>query len=135
MSKSLIQTANQNINAVTENGVIPLGTVVRRFGCNLALSGNGIEVRGEGYYTIDCTVTVAPTATGDVSVALYKNGVQVPSAIASGVVATASDPITLPIVATIRQGCACCNGADTLTVVLLQGAGAVTNISTRVVKA
>lgn len=134
MSKSLIQVANQSNVAVAENSIIPLGSVQRRFGCNCRLSGNGIECVGEGYYKIDGTVSVAPTATGPVTVALYNNGVQVPGAIAYGSVSTAANPVTLPIEATIRQGC-CCDSADTLTVVLIEGAGTVQNISLRVEKA
>lgn len=134
MSKSLIQVANQSNVAVAEDSIIPLGSVQRRFGCNCRLSGNGIECVGEGYYKIDVTVSVAPTATGPVTVALYNNGVQVPGAIAYGSVSTAANPVTLPIEATIRQGC-CCDSADTLTVVLVEGAGTVQNISLRVEKA
>ena len=88
---------------------------------------------GEGYYTIDASVSVAPTATGDVTVALYNNGVQVSGAVAYGSVSTAGNPTTLSINATVRQGC-CCDSADNLTLVLLAGAGDVQNVSMRVVK-
>lgn len=129
MSRSLIQTANQSPQNVAENGIINLGSVQRRFGNNLRLSGNGIEATGEGYYTIFGTVTVAPTAAETVTVAVYNNGAQIPGVIASGTVGTASDEITLPLVGTIRQG-GCCNiSADNLTCVLLSGAGVVSNIS------
>lgn len=133
MSKSLIQTANQSTQAVAVNSIISLGAVQRRFGCNCRLSGNAIEIDGQGYYTVDADVSVEPTATGAVTVALYSNGVQVPGAIAFGSVSTAGNPVTLPITATLRQGC-CCESADTLTLVLLEGAGNVTNVSMRVVK-
>ena len=133
MSKSLIQTVNQSSQAVAENSIISLGSVQRRYGCNLRLSGNAIEVSGEGYYTIDACVSVAPTATGAVTVAIYENGAQIPSAIAYGSVSTAGNPVTLPISTTIRQG-GCCAGADSLTVVLLEGAGTVENVSLRVEK-
>ena len=133
MSRSLIQVANQSQQNVAVNSIIPLGSVQRRFGCNLRLSGNGIEVSGEGYYTIDADVSVAPTAAGAVTVALYKNGAQVPGAIAYGSVTTAGNPTSLCINATIRQGC-CCDSADNLTLVLLAGAGVVQNVSMRAVK-
>ena len=134
MSRSLIQVANQSTQAVDVNSIISLGSVQRRFGCNCRLSGNGIEVNGEGYYTVDATVSVSPTATGAVTVGLYVDGAQRPGAIAYGSVSTASNPVTLPIVATIRQGC-CCDSADNLTLVLIEGAGDVTNVSMRVEKA
>lgn len=133
MGKSLIQTTNQTTQTVADNGILSLGSVLRRYGCNCRLSGNAIEIVGEGYYKVDAQVSVEPTAEGNVTVALYNNGVQVQGAIAYGSVTTAADPITLPIQTTIRQGC-CCDSADSLTLVLLEGAGDVTNVSLRVEK-
>ena len=132
MSKSLIQVANQSNQTVAVNSIISLGSVIRRYGCNCRLSGNAIEVLGEGYYKIDGNVSVTPTAAGAVTVALFNNGVQLPGAIAYGT-GTAGDPLTLPLETTIRQGC-CCDSADNLTAVLLEGAGTVNNISLRVEK-
>ena len=133
MSRSLIQVANQSSQTVAENSIIALGAVQRRYGCNLRLSGNAIEADGAGYYSIDGAVSVAPTATGAVTVALYKNGVLVPGAVAYGTASTAATPVCLPIITTIRQGC-CCDSADTLTLVLVEGAGTVENVSLRVTK-
>ena len=133
MSRSLIQTSNQSIQTVANNSIISLGAVVRRFGCNCRLSGNAIEVTGDGYFTCDIGVSVSPTEAGQIIVALYNNGVQVPGAIAYGTTGAVGEYVTLPIVATIRK--MCCDTADTLTVVLVDGAGEVNNISTRVEKA
>lgn len=132
MSKSLIQVANQSDQNVTANSIISLGSVQRRYGCNLRLSGNGIEVDGQGYYEVIGSVSVAPTADGNVTVALYKNGVQIPGAIAFSS-STATNPVTVPIVTTVRQGC-CCDSADNLTLVLLEGEGVVKNVSLKVEK-
>ena len=132
MSKSLIQVANQSNVAVANNSIIPLGSVQRRYGCNLRLSGNGIEVVGAGYYTVDVNVSVTPTAEGPVTVAVYNNGVQIPGAIAY-TTGTAGDPVSVGINCTIRQGC-CCDSAYNLTLVLLAGAGTVNNVSMRVEK-
>lgn len=131
MARSLIQVANQSTQAVADNSIIQLGSTQRRFGCNLRLSGNGIEVAGEGYYTVDASVSVAPTAAGAVTVAVYNNGVQIPGAIAY-TTGTAGDPINVAINTTIRQRC--CDDADNLTLVLEEGAGDVLNVSMRVVK-
>lgn len=133
MSKSLIQVANQSSQAVALNSIISLGSTQRRFGCNCRLSGNGIELDGTGYYTIDANVTVAPTALGTVTVALYNNGAQIPGAISSASTGTAGNPVNVNINSTVRQGC-CCDSADNLTLVLLAGPGNVTNVSMRVVK-
>ena len=134
MSRSLIQVANPSTQAVAVNSIIPLGSVQRRFGCNCRLSGNAVEVSGEGYYTVSANVTVAPTAAGPVTVGLSVNGSILPGAVAYGTAAAATDPVTLPIDATIRQGCNC-DSADNLTLVLLAGAGNVQNVSMRVEKA
>lgn len=132
MSRSLIQLANQSPQDVAEGGIIALGSVQRRYGCNLRLSGNGVEADGAGYYDIDMAVTVEPAAVGAVTVAAYKNGQQIPGAIAYGYVGTVDEPVTLPITTTIRQNC--CDSADNITAVLVENAGVVTNISTRVKK-
>lgn len=88
MGKSLIQTTNQSSQPVAVNSIIALGSVLRRFGCNCRLSGNAIEVEGDGYYEIDCSVTLTPTAVGNSTVALYADGVQIPGAIATAGVST-----------------------------------------------
>ena len=134
MSKSLIQTVNQSSQTVANNSIIELGSVLRRFGCNCRLNGNAIEVSGEGYYKIDANVTLAPTAVGNVTVAVYKNGVALTGATATGSVSTAGQSVTLPIQTTIREGC-CCDGGTTLTLVLVSGASTVTNVAMRVEKA
>lgn len=134
MSRSLIQTTNQTTQSIAENSIISLGSVQRRFGCNLRLSGNAVEAVGEGYYVVSATVSVAPVATGPVTVAIYDNGVQIPGAIAYGTVTAIGDVITLPIETTIRQGCNC-DSADSLTVRLVENSGGVQNVSLRVEKA
>lgn len=132
MSRSLIQVANQSPQTVDVEGIISLGSVQRRFGSNLRMSGNAIEANGAGYYDITGSVTVSPTAAGVVTVAVFNNGVQIPGVTASSYVTTAENPVALPLVGTIRQ--MPCNGADNLTVVLVEGAGTVQNISLRVEK-
>jgi hypothetical protein len=133
MSKSLIQVANQSSQNINLNSIINLGSVQRRYGCNCRLSGNAIELVGAGYYEVDAVISAVPTAVGPVTVALFDNGIQVPGAIAYGAPATVGDAVTLPISATIRQNC-CCDNADTLTLVLIEGEGTIENVSMRVVK-
>ena len=131
MSRSLIQTANQSNQTVAVNSIISLGSTQRRFGCNLRLSGNGIEVLGEGYYTIDANVSVTPTAAGAVTIALFQDGVQIPGAIAL-TTGTAAAPEAVSIPTTIRLGC--CDSTSTITCVLIAGPGVVNNIAVRVIK-
>ena len=133
MSKSLIQTTNISTQTVAVGSVVSLGSVLRRFGCNCRLNGNAIEIEGEGYYAVDVDLTATPTAAGNVTVSVLKDGVAIPSATATNSVSTVGNSTTLPINTTVRLGCKC-DGASSLTVVLVAGAGVVSNISMRVVK-
>lgn len=133
MSKSLIQTANQTSQTLTANSVINPGTVLRRYGCNCRLSGNGIEIEGEGYYKVNASFTFTPTAVGNVTVTLFMDGVAVQGAKATGGVSTVGNSVTLPIVATVRKGC-CCDGASSLTFVVTGNDTVANNASIRVEK-
>jgi hypothetical protein len=134
MSRSLIQVANSFNQNVDENGIISPGAIIRRYGCDCQLNGNAVTVDGPGYYAVDASVTVIPTAVGVVTVALYENGVEVPGAFASTYAGTAAQPVAIPIVSTIRRGCNCCNGLSNLTFVLEEGTGVISNFSARVIK-
>ena len=131
MRKALIYTVNGNPQTVVENGNVALGTVIRRFGCNLNLVGNGITVRGQGYYSIDCAIIAAPTEAGNISATLYMDGVEIPGATATATAAVANDPVTIPIIGAVRE--MCCDSAGTLTCVL-NAPATVNNIAIRVVK-
>jgi hypothetical protein len=134
MSRSLIQVVNNSSQAVEENGVISPGTILRRYGCDCGLVGNAIVIDGSGYFEIDASVTVEPTAAGVVTVSLMENGLPIQGATVSSYAATAGEPIAIPIVSTVRRGCNCCNGVSNLTFVLVTGAGNVVNFSARAVK-
>ncbi len=136
MSKSLIQVANTSIQAVTPTSdspaIVSLGNTVRRYGCNLRQNGNSIEENGEGYYEIEGNITVAPTAAGIVTVALFENGEIMSGSQVSGSVSTATNPVTLSLFATSRIAC-CCNSSN-ISVGVIAGAGNVQNVTLRIVK-
>lgn len=75
--KSALYAAMQTPTAVAVDGVIPLGSLIRRYGCDVALNGNAVNITGAGYYDVDASVTVTPAAAGTVTVTLYKDGVAV----------------------------------------------------------
>ena len=133
MSRSIIQTVNQSSQSVSPNTTIALGSVLRRYGCNCRLNGNSvIELSGQGYYGVTATVTLAPTVAGNVTVALYQDGVPISGATATGSVTTAGNAITLPIVTTVRN--VCCDSDSAITCVLVAGTSTVSNVSVRVEK-
>ena len=113
--KSAIYTANSSNTAVAVGGVIPLGTVNRRFGCNANLSGNGIVLTGTGYYEVDSSFTATANAAGNVTITMLRDGVAVPGATAIAT-ATAAGTVNLTLPSVIRLQC--CNSSSTLTFVL-----------------
>jgi len=129
MSKTAIYTANTAAQNVAVNGIISPGTIVRRFGQGLTLSGNAVQVSCPGYYDFDASITLAPTATGNVTVTLYKDGVPVQGATATESVDTANNPVNLSLNCLIREKCGCCEGLSNLTLVLTGTAASVTNVA------
>lgn len=128
--KSLIYTAMQTPTAVAVGGIIPLGTIVRRYGCNCNLNGNGIAINGQGYYDVDVSVEAVPDAAGTVTVQLLKDGVAVPGATAAATVAAVANTVTLAFPATVRLGC--CSTGSVLTLLLTGAASTVNNVALRV---
>ena len=126
--KSALYTAMQTPTEVAVNGVIPLGSLIRRYGCDITLNGNAANIVGNGYYDVDASITVAPTAAGTVTATLYKDGIAVPGATASAAGA-AGAPVVLAFPALVRQACA--SGAA-LTLVLTGAASTVSNVALRV---
>lgn len=119
----------QTPTAVAVDGVIPLGSLIRRYGCDVALNGNAVNITGAGYYDVDASVTVSPAAAGTVTITLYKDGVAVPGATASET-AAANGTVNLSIPPLVRQ--ACCAAGSALTLVLTGAAATVNNVALRV---
>ena len=96
----------QSPTDVAVNCVIPLVSLIRRYGCDISFNGNAVNIVGKGYYDIDVSITVPPTAAGTVTATLIKDGVVVPGATASALASS-----TLLIVQTInciKQRFPCC---------------------------
>lgn len=127
--KSALYAAMQTPTAVAVDGVIPLGSLIRRYGCDVALNGNAVNITGAGYYDVDASVTVSPAAAGTVTITLYKDGVAVPGATASET-AAANGTVNLSIPPLVRQ--ACCAAGSALTLVLTGAAATVNNVALRV---
>jgi hypothetical protein len=134
MSKSVLYTANTSSQEVLADGIINPGTIVRKFGCNIGLNGNAIILNGPGYYDIDASITLAPTAVGDVTVTVYKDNVPVQGATASETAAAVGDSINLSISSIVRENCQCCEGLSNLTFVLTGEDSTVTNVAIAVEK-
>lgn len=130
MSKSLLYAVNDTPQDVAAGGTAALGSVVRRFGCNAVLSGNGVILRGQGYYNIDCIIVAEAAAAEEITATLYRDGVAIPGATASAT-ADADSSVTLPIIGVVREQC--CDSSSTITCRISAGA-TLTNVALRVVK-
>ena len=131
MSKSLLQTANIAEQIVADGGVVNPGVIVRRYGPNANLNGNAQTLAGAGYYELTGAISVAPTAAGEVQVALQQDGVNIPGAFGYATTTAADQYVTIPLVGTVRLFC---DQAAQITCVLISGAGTVSNYSLRVEK-
>lgn len=127
MSKSAIYTSMTTPTDVAVNGTIPLGTTVRRFGCNVAQDGNSVTISGRGYFKVSASITLAPTATTATTVTLLKDGVPVSGATATVTVSTANNEVALPIEAIVRNRCDC--DSSILSLQLADTAASVTNVA------
>lgn len=108
---SAIFTVNQtNETIVTEAGTfvqIPFGSVIRRFGRNLRLEGGGIMCCDAGYFDIDATITVTPTAAGPITAKIRQNGVDIPG-VMDTVTGVADLPTSISLTGLMRNcGCNC----------------------------
>lgn len=130
MSKSAIYTANTSSNSIATNSNIPLGTTIRRFGCNCYLNGDGINLNGSGYYKVSVNADVAPATAGLVTIMLYKDGVEVAGANASETTTADTNIANLSFNAIVRN----CNCSSVITIVLSDSASVVSNIGVVVEK-
>lgn len=129
MSKAIIYTVNESAQTVAENGNIGLGTIVRRFGCNLNLAGSGIQVMGNGYYKFYSTITLQPTEVGEITVTAYQDNVPIQGAIATETVAAAGDSVNLNLAFVLRQPCTCCESLSNVVFRISQNGATVSNIA------
>lgn len=131
MSKSAIYTVNTSAPTVAVNGTIPLGNTVRRYGACIRQDGDAISICGKGYYLVTASVTASPTAAGNVTVTLLKDGVAVPGATGTATVAAAGTA-DITIACIVRNICDC--GGSQLSLTLTGTASVINNAAVTVTK-
>ena len=107
-------------------------TVVRRYGQNYQLQGNGITLTGPGYYDIAAGATLSGSAAGTITLAAYQDGVAIPGMTASQTVKAAGDIVTLGVSGIIRTYCT--KPVSTLTIVVSGMAATGTNLAIDITK-
>lgn len=80
---------------------------------------------GDGYYDFEATITIDPTAAGEITATLYNNGVPIPGAVSTATTADAGSIITLPVIGAVRNTC----GASSVITCALSAAATVTNFA------
>lgn len=131
MSKSLLYGVNRTPQTIVVGDRVNFGTIVRRYGCNLNMSGGEVLVTGEGYYDLDASITFVAGAEGIATITLLKDGSVIPGASASQTVAV-GDTITLVTPpSAIREKCGC---ESTVTAVISGVIGVINNATIRVTK-
>lgn len=132
MSKSAIYTTNTSAPTVAIDGIIPVGSTTRRYGCNIKQDGNTITLYGNGYYLVNVSATVTPSAAGTVSVTTQKDGVAIIGATGSETVAAAATTVNIGLTAIVRNACGC--ESSILSFILGGVAAVVDNLAVTVVK-
>lgn len=103
---SLIFLTTTTNASVLADGIIPLTTISRRKGCAVQEAINGASLNKPGYYSINASITFTAGETGDVTVVLQKNGVDVPGITATETVGTATTEVhTINLTGTVRVYC------------------------------
>lgn len=78
-----------SINATVAAGAMfPLSIVAIQKGVTATVNGNSIQLNRCGVYAVSVDMSLTPSAEGDVVIQLYKDGVAMPQAKATGTGAT-----------------------------------------------
>lgn len=91
----LLGTRNFTTQNVPVNGIVNLGSVYRRY-CKringvktFDFDGNNIVLQQSGMYHVTVTAVVSAPAAGNVTLALYENGIEVPGILSTETITTA----------------------------------------------
>lgn len=132
MSKSAIYTVNTLTPTVEAGGIVPLGATIRRFGCNISQDGNAITLCGQGYYLVNVSATITPSAAGTVTLTAQKDGVSIAGASASATAGATDISLAIPLTFTVRNACGC--ESSILSFVLSGEAAVINNLAVTVEK-
>lgn len=133
MSKSGIYAVNTTLaTAIADGATYAPNTIVRRYGQNIQMAGNGITLSGAGYYDVDAAVTVTATAVGNITARLLQDGNPVVGASSTATATAIGDEVVLPLAALVRLNCNCQDSV--LTIQVSDQATTSYNLAIKVVK-
>ena len=135
MAKAMIYTVNNSLADITDGSVIPLGTIIRRYGQSIRQDGNSITVCDrpgcQGYYDIDVVATLEVAAAADYKVILEKDGTPVIGGVAEINPTPAGAILPFPIHIPVKNAC---GGTAGLSLRLVGGDAKAINVTTVVEK-
>lgn len=123
MSKSILYAANTSPQELQTGDLVSFGQTVRRYGNNLGVYGGNITEKGPGYYTHAANLNIVSGADGEVTIALFRNGVRIPGAFIT-ITTTSGRSYQAAIPFVTRETC-CVEG--TITAEVLAGTVSVTS--------
>lgn len=128
MAKAFAFITNTATQTLTSGANVAPGTAQHGFGgcgCGytIQVSGNNINLRAPGYYDIEIGATVTDSDAGNVTLALYQDGVLVAQGIEA--IAAANDPANISFPAGVKVNC---NSVLTLIVTTTAGNPIVTGL-------
>ena len=130
MAKSAIYLVNNAETAIATGAIIPLGTIIRRYGQNVRQDGNSVAICDKqgcaGYYKVDAIATLRLKEVGKYRVTLEKDGVAVIGAVAEIDPATIGQVVSMPISVIVRNSC---GGTSNLSL-KVEGNADVINVTT-----
>lgn len=101
-----IYAANLTSQSLSSGDTVRFGSIVRKIGKALNLSGGNISIVSPGYYEVSVNATLTAGAAGTAGMALLKNGIQIPGA--RQTVTVAADSVyPLSFTAIVRETCDC----------------------------
>lgn len=126
--KSIAYTVLNTPTDVEAGGIVPVGTLARRYGNAIRVDGNAITLTEAGWYTIAVNMTAQPTAATTITLNVLENGAPLYGAntTTTTFVAAENAPLVIPA-AVVRVFCRCCK---TLTITLSEAASVVNSTIT-----
>ena len=132
----MIEAYSTNIN-VAENTAIPFNSITIEKGCTaIVQSPTTIQCNKAGIYAITVDASAEPTAAGNISIQLSKNGVLQPQAQSevTGAVDSLSSLHFETLVQVSQSNSCCCTSSPTLIQVINGPAATYSNINICVTK-
>lgn len=131
MSRALMFTVNDTPQTVSDGGALMPGSIRRRYGAGLDLSGNGFLIGGPGYYKITVCATMTPSAAGTATISVSQNGTDIPGVTASETVSGTDETISLYATGILRVFM---DSTVNLTFILSGVSAQVTNVAITIEK-